>query len=75
MADELTRPERAAEIGLQHRALKLRGIGSNKCEHCMHREIVHGDAQCPTAGRYWPRCNNTPGLAFELDPSTLRGEP
>jgi hypothetical protein len=72
MADPLTRPERAAEIALERR--RMGQIAKDPCAHCKHREIEHGRAQCPTVGRYWPRCNNTHGLAFELDPTTLRGE-
>lgn len=72
MSDALTRPERATEINLARRQRSK--IMRDPCAYCMHREIAFDRSFCPTLGRIWPRCMNTPGLQFELDESTLRGD-
>ena len=74
MADEpLTRPERAAEIGLVRRkmAAVLRAGGCGVCVHA-----VHGweRSACSVPGRFFPRCLHMAGAHFELDNNKIKGE-
>lgn len=69
---EHTRPERAAEFAIARRHLAK--VYADPCGHCVHREMVFGNATCPTFGRSFSLCTRTPGLQFEIDHATLIGE-
>lgn len=71
MADH-TRPERATELHLARR--QRAKILKDPCRFCIHRKELFDRCFCPTLGRIWPRCMNTPGLQFEPDYKQL-GEP
>lgn len=76
MADEpLTRPERAAEIGLARRKMAsvLRAGGCGVCKHAVHG---WGKSACSVVGQVFPRCVNVraPRIQFELDETKLSGE-
>lgn len=68
-----TRPERSAEFRLARR--QLAKVARDPCAYCTHRETAFGKSFCPTLGRIWPRCMNTPGLQFDPDHERLKGEP
>jgi hypothetical protein len=68
---EHTRPERSAEFAIARRHLAK--VYRDPCGHCTHRETILGHSICPTFGRTFPRCLNTPGLQFDPDHETLRG--
>lgn len=72
MAEPYSRPERAAEFAIARRHLAK--VYADPCGHCMHRETAFGKAICPTFGRTFPLCTKTPGLQFDVDHETLRGE-
>lgn len=73
MADTYTRPERSTEFGLARRHVAK--VMRDPCAYCRHREQAFGKSFCPTLGRIWPRCMNTPGLQFDPDHEKLQGTP
>ncbi|MFZ0872159.1 MAG: hypothetical protein WAM90_15720 [Rhodanobacter sp.] len=67
-----TRPERFTDLSICRR-LRAK-VYADPCGHCIHREMAFDKATCPTFGRTFPRCMNTPGLQFEPDHKKLAGE-
>lgn len=72
MTEPYSRPERCAEFAISRRHLAK--VYADPCSHCLHREVVFGNAICPTFARTFPMCTKTPGLQFDVDHETLRGK-
>lgn len=72
---ELTRPERAAEIGIARRKLAKILREGTMCSYCLHRDPqpIFGRSVCQTFGRAYPLCTSTPGRQFDPDHETLKG--
>ncbi|HEV2540216.1 MAG TPA: hypothetical protein VGU03_10965 [Frateuria sp.] len=70
MVETLTRPELATERALARR-LRLKVTAAGGCAYCIHRLTNWGGC---TAGRAFPLCMKTKGIAFEPDYDRLKGE-
>ena len=70
MSDALTRPEIYTARG-QPRSVRQQVYARRGCPMCVHRLEGWGLTACEAAARTFPRCLHTPGLQFELDPSTV----
>jgi hypothetical protein len=73
---EHTGPERYVEFAIARRHVSRLLREGKVCNHCLHRdpEQLFGRHPCKQAGRSYPLCTKTPGLQFEIDHETLRGD-